>query len=46
MSKPDLGPFGVFGHFEQWAQFSPHELQEIEALGFGALWAGGSPLRT
>lgn len=43
MSKPDLGPFGVFGHFEQWAQFSPHELQEIEALGFGALWAGGSP---
>lgn len=43
MSKPDLGPFGVFGHFEQWAQFSPQHLQEIEALGFGALWAGGSP---
>lgn len=43
MSKPDLGTFGVFGHFEQWAKFSPGQLQEIEALGFGALWAGGSP---
>jgi probable F420-dependent oxidoreductase len=43
MSKPDLGPFGVFGHYEQWARMRPDQLQEIEALGFGALWAGGSP---
>lgn len=42
-TKPDLGPFGVFGHYTQWQQFSPAQLQQIEALGYGALWAGGSP---
>ncbi|SCX25420.1 LLM class F420-dependent oxidoreductase [Mycolicibacterium fluoranthenivorans] len=42
-SKPDLGSFGVFGHYTQWQQFSPAQLQEIEALGYGAIWAGGSP---
>ncbi len=42
-SKPDLGPYGVFGHYTQWQQFSPAQLQEIEALGYGAIWAGGSP---
>ena len=42
-SKPDLGPYGVFGHYTQWQQFSPAALQEIEALGYGAIWAGGSP---
>jgi len=42
-SKPDLGAFGVFGHYTQWQQFSPAQLQEIEALGYGAIWAGGSP---
>jgi probable F420-dependent oxidoreductase len=42
-TKPDLGPFGVFGHYTQWQQFSPAHLQQIEALGYGALWAGGSP---
>ncbi|MGJ6126112.1 LLM class F420-dependent oxidoreductase [Mycolicibacterium sp. Y3] len=41
--KPDLGSFGVFGHYTQWQQFSPAQLQEIEALGYGAIWAGGSP---
>lgn len=42
-SKPNLGPYGVFGHYTQWQQFSPAALQEIEALGYGAIWAGGSP---
>ncbi|MCV7256098.1 LLM class F420-dependent oxidoreductase [Mycobacterium hackensackense] len=42
-STPDLGSFGVFGHYTQWQQFSPAQLQEIEALGYGAIWAGGSP---
>jgi probable F420-dependent oxidoreductase len=42
-AKPALGPFGVFGHHTQWQQFSPAQLQQIEALGYGAIWAGGSP---
>lgn len=43
MSKPDLGTYGVFGHYSQWQQFSPDQLREIEGLGYGAIWAGGSP---
>ena len=43
MTKPDLGRFGVFGHYSQWRQLSPQQLKDIEALGYGALWAGGSP---
>lgn len=43
MSKPDLGAFGVFGHYQQWQQVPPAQLREIEALGYGAIWAGGSP---
>jgi probable F420-dependent oxidoreductase len=43
MTKPDLGKFGVFGHYTQWRQLTPAQLQEIEALGYGAIWAGGSP---
>jgi probable F420-dependent oxidoreductase len=39
----DLGRYGVFGHYEQWRRLSPDRLREIEALGYGALWAGGSP---
>ncbi|BBY49254.1 LLM class F420-dependent oxidoreductase [Mycolicibacterium arabiense] len=42
-SKPDLGTFGVFGHYSQFRQLSPEQLREIEALGYGAIWAGGSP---
>jgi probable F420-dependent oxidoreductase len=42
-SKPNLGKFGVFGHYSQWQQVPPAQLQEIEALGYGAIWAGGSP---
>ena len=41
--KPNLGTFGVFGHHSQWQQLTPEQLQAIEALGYGAIWAGGSP---
>jgi probable F420-dependent oxidoreductase len=44
MTKPDLGKFGVFGHHDAlWQQVTPKQLQDIEALGYGAIWAGGSP---
>lgn len=43
MAKPELGKFGVFGHYQQWQQVPPDQLREIEALGYGAIWAGGSP---
>jgi probable F420-dependent oxidoreductase len=43
MAKPTLGKFGVFGHYQQWQQVPPDQLREIEALGYGAIWAGGSP---
>jgi probable F420-dependent oxidoreductase len=43
MTKPSLGRFGVFGHYAQWQQFSPQQLNDIEKLGYGTLWAGGSP---
>lgn len=37
-AKPDLGPFGVFGR-----GVTPEQAKEIEALGYGAVWVGGSP---
>ncbi len=43
MTTPDLGKYGVFGHFLHWRKFSPQQFKDIEALGYGALWAGGSP---
>lgn len=43
MAKPNLGTFGVFGHYLQWQQLSAKQLQDVEALGYGAIWAGGSP---
>jgi len=43
MANPQLGKFGVFGHYAQWQQLPPDQLREIEALGYGAIWAGGSP---
>jgi probable F420-dependent oxidoreductase len=43
MTKPNLGKFGVFGHHDLFRQVSPEQLQEIESLGYGAIWAGGSP---
>jgi probable F420-dependent oxidoreductase len=38
-SKPELGRFGV------WVRdaVSPHQAVEIEKLGYGAVWVGGSP---
>ena len=38
-----MGNFGVFGLFQQWEQVTAAQLREIEALGYGAIWAGGSP---
>ncbi|MDZ4266276.1 MAG: LLM class F420-dependent oxidoreductase [Mycobacterium sp.] len=43
MTKPDLGAFSVFGHYSQWRRLTPAQLREIESLGYGAIWAGGSP---
>ncbi|MBI3213941.1 MAG: LLM class F420-dependent oxidoreductase [Mycobacterium sp.] len=43
MTKPDLGKFGVFGHYSQWQGRTPQQLRDIEQLGYGAIWAGGSP---
>jgi probable F420-dependent oxidoreductase len=38
VSKLDLGRYGVFGRGA-----TPQQAEEIEALGYGALWVGGSP---
>ncbi len=38
MTKPDLGRFGSFGR-----QVTPQQAKDIEALGYGAVWIGGSP---
>jgi alkanesulfonate monooxygenase SsuD/methylene tetrahydromethanopterin reductase-like flavin-dependent oxidoreductase (luciferase family) len=43
MTTPDLGRYGVMGLYSQFTELSAAQLQEIEALGYGALWAGGSP---
>ncbi|MGV0792801.1 LLM class F420-dependent oxidoreductase [Mycolicibacterium sp. XJ1819] len=43
MAKPDFGSYGVFGHHSQWQRLTPEELRAIEDLGYGAIWAGGSP---
>jgi probable F420-dependent oxidoreductase len=43
MAKPNLGKFGVFGHFTQWQQLTAQQLKDIESLGYGAIWGGGSP---
>lgn len=37
-TKPDLGRFGSFG-----LGVTPQRAKEIEALGYGAVWVGGSP---
>src|SRR5271156_5893768 len=37
-SKPNLGRFGSFG-----LGVTPQQAREIEALGYGAVWVGGSP---
>jgi probable F420-dependent oxidoreductase len=43
MTKPNLGTYGAFGHHSLWQQLTPEQLREIEGLGYGAIWAGGSP---
>lgn len=42
-SSLNLGTFGAFGHHSMWQQLSPDQLRDIESLGYGAIWAGGSP---
>jgi probable F420-dependent oxidoreductase len=37
-SKPDLGRFGSFGR-----GVTPEQAKDIEALGYGSVWVGGSP---
>ena len=37
-SSPDLGKFGSFGR-----GVTPQQAKEIEALGYGSVWVGGSP---
>jgi probable F420-dependent oxidoreductase len=37
-SGPNLGRFGSFGR-----GVTPQQAEEIEALGYGAVWVGGSP---
>jgi probable F420-dependent oxidoreductase len=37
-SPPNLGRFGSFGR-----GVTPEQAKEIEALGYGAVWVGGSP---
>ncbi|MGH3543141.1 MAG: LLM class F420-dependent oxidoreductase [Mycobacterium sp.] len=37
-SKPNLGRFGSFGR-----GVTPQQAKDIEALGYGAVWVGGSP---
>jgi probable F420-dependent oxidoreductase len=37
-SKPNLGRFGAFGR-----GVTPQQAREIESLGYGAVWVGGSP---
>ncbi|BBY57517.1 LLM class F420-dependent oxidoreductase [Mycolicibacterium sarraceniae] len=37
-AKPDLGRFASFGR-----GVTPQQAKEIEALGYGAVWVGGSP---
>jgi probable F420-dependent oxidoreductase len=43
MTKPDLGTYGAFGHHSLWQRLSPDQLRAIDDLGYGAIWAGGSP---
>ncbi len=38
MTKPDLGRFGSFGR-----SVTPQQARDIESLGYGTVWVGGSP---
>ncbi|WP_218920624.1 LLM class F420-dependent oxidoreductase [Lentzea guizhouensis] len=41
-SKASLGTFGVWGSHLQWADRTD-QLAELEELGYGTFWIGGSP---
>lgn len=43
MTTPTLGTFGVFGLHQQWKEVTAAQLRDIEALGYGTIWGGGSP---
>jgi probable F420-dependent oxidoreductase len=43
MTSFNMGTFGVFGLFRQWKHVTAAQFRDIEALGYGAIWAGGSP---
>jgi probable F420-dependent oxidoreductase len=38
--RPQLGPIGIWAHA---SKLSPRLAQELEALGYSAIWVGGSP---
>lgn len=38
--RPNLGPIGIWAHS---SKLSPQLAQELEALGYSAIWIGGSP---
>ena len=42
-SSLDLGTYGAFGHYSMWQRLRPDQLRAIDDLGYGAIWAGGSP---
>jgi len=44
VSKPNLRRFGSFiGSFGRAGGVTPQQAKDIEALGYGAVWVGGSP---
>lgn len=38
-----IARFGTHGAWGWFNRFSPHEAREIERLGYGTIWLGGSP---
>ncbi|OLT37605.1 LLM class F420-dependent oxidoreductase [Actinomadura sp. CNU-125] len=40
MTKIDIGRYGIW---RRWSGLTPELAREVEALGYGAIWVGGSP---
>ncbi|QFG20327.1 LLM class F420-dependent oxidoreductase [Actinomadura sp. WMMB 499] len=40
MTKIDIGRYGIW---RPWPRLTPELAREVEALGYGAIWVGGSP---
>ena len=38
-----IAKFGTYGAWGWFKQFSPDEARQIEELGYGTIWLGGSP---